>query len=225
MFNWFKKNKANETKEEKKKNYKELDNGDISLCIEDYGYFMPNDKYRRYYTTSINIPKSSIISCDNNYMTFEHSETEQEYSRFDAIEEKKDYIVSTKDLLVLCSNRSMETRNLWSIVRKEVVSSKEVSRQTPLEVFTTDFKSQYKLIETEDEFNDYLASTLDCNTWCRRKLYNKMKEVGLGDGFINEFADLIGNDLDKYHAMIDLAGEVSDKDTLMYLYTYKFGKR
>jgi hypothetical protein len=67
-----------------------------------------------------------------------------------------------------------------------------------------------------------MSSTLDCNTWCRKKVYNKIKELGLGDGFINQFADLIGNDLDKYHAMIDLANEVTDKDTLMYLYTYKF---
>ena len=51
-----------------------------------------------------------------------------------------------------------------------------------------------------------------------------MKELGLCDGFINNFADLIGNDLNKYHAMIDLASEVKDRDTLMYLYTYKFRK-
>ena len=52
-----------------------------------------------------------------------------------------------------------------------------------------------------------------------------MKELNLGNGFITDFADLIGNDRDKYHTMVDLASEVKDLDILMYLLVYKFGKK
>lgn len=212
MFNWFKKNKK-KNEEKKKKNYKEFYNGDILI---------------EKWVGDLVIPKSSIISHDEETIVFKKNISYSDIEEWYAIETKDDCITYEENLIVTCRYDTYTNdgfvREYWKVDYNTVEKS-EVSRQTPIEVFTTHFKSEYKLIETEDEFNDYLASTLDCNTWCRRKLYNKMKEVGLGDGFINEFADLIGNDLDKYHAMIDLAGEVSDKDTLMYLYTYKFGKR
>lgn len=97
---------------------------------------------------------------------------------------------------------------------------------TPIqEVFTDKLGGKYKLIESVDELNAYLLSNLFCNDWCRLKLISTMKSLNLGDGFITGFADLIGNDLEKYHLMIDLAKEVKDIDTLMYMFVYKFGKK
>lgn len=105
------------------------------------------------------------------------------------------------------------------------ISDTPIKTLTPLEYFKQYHDSKYKLIETEDELSEYLESKLSCDDWCRLKLVKKMKEIELGDGFINGFADLIGNDLDKYYQMIDLANECNDKNILMYLFIYKFGKK
>lgn len=116
---------------------------------------------------------------------------------------------------------------LWS--SDWILSNEELIKKTNYitipfnDVFVNKLNSKYKLIETLEELNEYKSSTLSCDDWCRLKLINKMKELGLGDGFINSFVDLIGNDLDKYHQMIDLANECNDRSTLMYMYTYKFG--
>lgn len=114
--------------------------------------------------------------------------------------------------------------NLWIIYDSVLVEKHLIEELSIQEYFKRYYDSKYKLIETEDELNEYLESKLSCNDWCRLKLVKKMKEIGLGNGFINGFADLIGNDLEKYHQMIDLANECKDKDILMYLFTYKFGK-
>ena len=92
-------------------------------------------------------------------------------------------------------------------------------------VFINKFDCEYKLIESKLEFKEYMESSLSCDDWCRLKLIKKMKEIGLGNGFINAFSNLIGNDLTKYHQMIDLADECDDKDILMYMFTYKFGEK
>ena len=105
----------------------------------------------------------------------------------------------------------------------EVEDTEEMKfEKTPLEIFKECFNSNYKLIENVDEFNNYLYSTLDCDTWCRKKLYNKMKELGLGDEFINQFADLVGDNLYRYHKMIDLASEITDKHLLLETYKCHF---
>ena len=213
MFKWFKKNKneTSETKIEKRANYIERNNGNIEICLGDC-----------FYTQYVVIPKSSISSHTEDVIVFERHEKSLNHSLANAIEDKVDSVQLDKTLAVTCVYHTYY--HYWEIEDRKIVATKEVSRKSPLEVFVKNYESKYKLIETEDEFSEYLSSTLDCDTWCRKKLYTKMKELGLGDGFINQFADLIGNDLDKYHAMIDLANETSDKDTLMYLYTYKFGK-
>lgn len=141
---------------------------------------------------------------------------------YKSIEEKENYIKYKETQLK--TYEYFKEEKYWKLINTDIIGTEIVYEKTPLEVFKENCKSKYKLLETEDEFNEYITSTLDCNTWCRNKLYNKMKKLELGDGFINQFADLIGNDLDKYHAIIDLANEITDKDTLMYLYTYKFGK-
>lgn len=215
MFNWFKKN--NETNKLKAK-YKELDDGYIEIYVNENNYIGS----RRY---PVKIHKSMIESCTKETIVFNRRETHWSMCMEDAIETKRDQVELENYVEMTCEYD--QVWEYWDVVSKRIIETKEVSKKTPVEIFAEMRKNGWgwKLIETEDEFNEYLASTLDCNTWCRRKLYNKMKELGLGDGFINEFADLIGNDLNKYYAMIDLASEVSDKDTLMYLYTYKFGKR
>ena len=147
------------------------------------------------------------IHYDNNNESIENKESLIRYKK----EENHTYEYSKED-------------KCWKHIKTVVVGTEKIFEQTPFEIFVNQLNCKYKLIETVDEFNDYISSALDCDTWCRKKLYDKMKELGLGDGFINQFAALVGNDLDKYYAMIDLANEVSDKDTLMYLYTYKFSK-
>lgn len=165
------------------------------------------------------IPESNLINLTNDTIVYKQmvSFSEDNYD----CEYKRNYI-HYRRIDIETYKYSLE-KQYWELISTVKGKSEIDYELTPLERFK-DYGSKYKLIETEDEFNEYLSSTLDCNTWCRMKLYNKMKELGLGDGFINQFADLVGNDLDKYHAMIDLANEVSDKDTLMYLYTYKFSQ-
>lgn len=205
-------------------NYEIEENGDIKIKAE-----KRNTNIWWTYKDNMVIPKLSIISHTENNIVFKsyeyHLNFEPEIFRdssYQSIENKSNFI-RYKDTQINTYEYSKEDK-CWKHIKTEVVGTEVAAEQTPLEVFKGQFKSKYKLIETEDEFNEYIASTLDCNTWCRKKLYDKMKKLGLGDGFINQFADLVGNDLDKYYAMIDLANEVSDKDTLMYLYTYKFSK-
>ena len=81
----------------------------------------------------------------------------------------------------------------------------------------------YKLIETEEECEDYINSSLSCDDWCRIKLVRKMQELNLGVGFITAFADLIDTDLDKYKMMCQLSKECNDRDILMYMLVHKFG--
>lgn len=232
MFKWFCKNK-NETNEpeikktenKKTNNYQTEENGDIRIKAE---------KRRTIswgtYTSSLVIPKSSIVSHTENSIVFKdyrhYFNFESEYGLYSEIKsiENKENLIQYKDTRINIYEY-FEEYKCWKRIRTNTVGTETVFEKTPLEIFREGYKSKYKLIETEDEFNEYMVSTLDCDTWCRKKLYDKMKELGLGEGFINQFADLVGNDLDKYHAMIDLAKEVFDTDTLMYLYTYKFGKK
>lgn len=207
-----------------KNNYKINDDGDITIKVQKDAWLCGTES-----TKDISIKKSFIVSHTENSIVFQsykhclNSATRYIYDNDDyhsSIENKED-LIEYKDIENHTYKYS-EKDKCWKRIKIDVVGTEAVFSKTPLVVFLEEFNSKYKLIETVDEFNDYLSSSLDCNTWCRKKLYNKMKELGLGDGFINQFADLVGNDLDKYYAMIDLANEVSDKDTLMYLYTYKF---
>lgn len=239
MFKWFNKDEAKEKEEfeeikkVKANNYATKENGDIVIKVEDgYNYSWT---YPSKYKKDVVIPKDSIISHTNDSIVFKYYRCyfnfEPDYYYYGIIKENvysksiknKEDLVEYKETQVKTYTYSKEYK-CWELTQTDVVGTEILSEKTPLEVFKEEHKSKYKLIESEEEFNEYMSSALDCDTWCRKKLYNKMKEAGLGDGFINEFADLIDNNLDKYHAMIDLANEVSDKDTLMYLYTYKFRK-
>ena len=232
MFKWFNKNKDSEikntdevTKVKNADNYETEENGDIRIKVEKQYNYSCFGKYKE----DVIIPKDSIVSHtkDNivlkDYKWYFNLESEYfNYNIYKSIEDKEN-LIKYKDTRIKTYEYS-EKDKCWKCTKTEVVGTEVISETTPLDVFKKEFDSKYKLIETKTELNDYLSSTLDCDTWCRKKLYDKMKELGLGDGFINQFADLVGNDLDKYYAMIDLANEVSDKDTLMYLYTYKFSK-
>lgn len=231
MFKWFKNKNENNWENIKetntKNNYTTLENGDIKIKAEKKGII--HSWYE--YIDNMVIPKDNIVSHMENNIVFKDYKS---YYNFEypiyggfpfannskSIENKKNFIEYKETQLK--TYEYFDKDKCWKLKDVNVVGTEVVSEKTPLEIFKEEYKSKYKLIETEEEFNEYMSSTLDCDTWCRKKVYNKMKELGLGDGFINQFADLIGNDLDKYHAMIDLANEVTDKDTLMYLYTYKF---
>lgn len=223
--------KTGETKKAEKveaDNYEIKENGDIKIREEKhYSYTYGT------YKSDVIISKSSIVSHTENsivfkdyryYYNFEHYFCGSDFKNVGgAIENKQNFIKYRETQLK--TYEYLKENKCWELTHEDVIATEVEYEKTPLEIFKKEFKSKYKLIETEEEFNDYLSSALDCNTWCRKKLYDKMKELGLGEGFINQFADLVGNDLDKYHAMIDLANEVYDKDTLMYLYTYKFGNK
>ena len=230
MFSWFwlckDKNELKETKEVKEvkaDNYNEDDNGNIII----------NATWGNCCAPSFPIPKESIISHTEKSIVFKdyvvaynHRVTwgwNNFYADYTQTMENKENFIEYQETWIKTFKYCSDFER-WSLAKSETIGTEVISERTPLDVFEKEFKSKYKLIETVDEFNNYLSSTLDCDTWCRKKLYDKMKELGLGDGFINQFADLVGNNLDKYYAMIDLANEVSDKDTLMYLYTYKFSK-
>lgn len=239
MFKWFRRNKIESEPEdevEKPMQVKNTDNYTITkdgnievktkiLCeISFYG--------NGYCIGKKTIPKSSIISCTKNNIVFKdyryYYNFESKYYYFGTDLNNCSKSIENKENFIRYKETQIKTYKYcnegeyWGESKVDIVGTEVISERTPLEIFKEEFNSKYGLIETEEEFNEYLSSTLDCNTWCRMKLYNKMRELGLGDGFINSFADLVGNDLEKYHAMIDLANEVTDKDTLMYLYTYKF---
>ena len=225
MFDWlFKdKNELNETKEIQKlkaDNYR-VDDGNIIInayCEGFYYYNYSISKESIISQTEDRIVFKDYINTYNNVITLGYGNRYADYGQ--AIENKEKLIEYKETQIKTFTYYQSEKR--WYLSATEIVGREVTYEKTLLDIFEKEYKSKYKLIETEDEFNDYLSSALDCDTWCRKKLYNKMKELGLGDGFINQFADLIGNNLDKYYAMIDLANESSDKDTLMYLYTYKF---
>lgn len=234
MCKWFNKNKNEKEIKENKitnnivNNYETKENGDIKIKVLMRDIFYGRNTYKR----DIVISKSSIISHTKNsivfkdyryYYNFEYNGYVSAYADTNKSIEEKENFIKYKEAQIK-TYEYLKEDNCWKLKNTDVVGTEVVSEKTPLEIFKDESESKYKLIETEDEFNEYMSSSLDCDTWCRKKLYNKMKELGLGDGFINQFADLVGNDLDKYYAMIDLANEVSDKDTLMYLYTYKFRK-
>lgn len=208
-------------------NYKIEDNDYIKIEVQKDTWLSGTSRIK-----DISIDRSLIVSHTENSIAFK---SYKNYFNFeprivygicyddnesDSIE-RKENLVQYKEEQIHTYEYSKEEK-YWKFAKKEITGAEIISQETPLEIFVNQWNCKYKLIETIDEFNEYMASALDCNTWCRKKLYDKMKELGLGDGFINQFADLVGNDLDKYYAMIDLANEVSDKDTLMYLYTYKF---
>lgn len=233
MFKWLKNKDEKEVEKIKiidnKNNYKVKDNGDIEIKAEKNNIIHTWYKYIGHTV----IPKDDIVSHTESSIVFKDyryyhnfESTYGEYvfggNAYESIENKENYIKYKETQLK--TYECYKKDECWKLTNTDVIGTETIYEKTPLEAFKESFESKYKLIETEDEFNDYMSSPLDCNTWCRKKLYNKMKELGLGDGFINQFADLIGNDLNKYHAMIDLANEVDDRDTLMYLYTYKFGK-
>ena len=231
MFNWFK-NKTEEIEKDNvikfENNYKTLENDDIGIEIK-----AENKYFWTGYSKNIKIEKSSIISHMKNSIVYKDYRYYHNFGDLicDVYFVDKRKSIENKENLVKYKETQLKTYEYfdkdkcWRLKKVNVVGTEIEYEKTPLEVFKEEYESKYKLIETEEEFNEYMSSTLDCDTWCRKKLYDKMKELGLGDGFINQFADLVGNNLDKYHAMIDLANEVTDKDTLMYLYTYKFGKK
>lgn len=238
MFKWFNKNSDEPKKLEKELEkieiidlgtYETQENGDIKIKVK-----KTNTLYFYYtYIGDIIIPKSSIISLTANSIIFKdydyyfNFEPEYNYPIFTSYHksiENKESLIKYKKTQIKTYNYISESEG-WNLEKIDVIGTKIECEQTPLEIFKEHFKFEYKLIETEKEFNEYIASSLDCNTWCRKKLLTKMKELNFGSGFINQFADLVGNDLNKYKAMIELAEEVKDKELLMYLYTYKFGKK
>ena len=236
MFNWFKNQDEEEAKEVKvvfnKNNYETKENGDIKIRVE-CGFNCWTDRAISKDDIVFHTEKIIVFKDYRDYYNFEsrnYYSFESSYMRRIFYNETTCTSIENKKNLIKYKETQLKTYeyfkedNCWKLTSTNVVGTEIAYEKTPLEVFN-DNGSKYKLIETEEEFNEYLSSDLDCDTWCRKKLYGKMKDLGLGDGFINQFADLVGNDLDKYHAMIDLAGEVTDKDTLMYLYTYKFGKK
>lgn len=183
----------------------------ITVKLEDICYI--NDDSTIIECFYPNCPPFAI----GNYAAIEEKTN---YKEFEFKNVKQFYLNSDRYWFCFNSNIFIDTDS-----DKKRISDTPIKTLTPLEYFKQYHDSKYKLIETEDELSEYLESKLSCDDWCRLKLVKKMKEIGLGDGFINGFADLIGNDLDKYYQMIDLANECNNKDILMYLFIYKFGKK
>lgn len=166
------------------------------------------------------ISKNEIVETDNkSYIVAKLKRKEHSCSDNESIENKCDQ--------ALCETVKIYRFDLlcaeWRMRTFKIISNKLLGISTPLDLFKE--KGFYKLIENETEFNEYMSSDVSCNDWCRIKLVKKMKEMGLGVGFINAFADLIGNDLERYKIMIELANECKDKDILMYMLTQKFNSK
>ena len=211
---WFCKENKNNSIETKKvkndNNYEINEKGDIKIQVLKQGIFC---KYRDIMV----IPKNSIICHKKDVIIFKSYTYRQNFKPdysfyceentpsydYSAIIYKRNFI-KYKDTHINVYEYFKEDEG-WKLINSDEVGTEVISERTPKEIFTEEFNSQFCLIETKDEFNNYMKSNLDFDTWCRKKLYNKMKELGLGNVFINQFADLIGNDRDKYHQMIELA--------------------
>lgn len=213
---WFKKKEKikKEKVKEKEESIFDKDMFSITFCIN-------SNSFHKYYHQKY-FKKSDIVWTNNkDKFTVIEVHYSESCSPLYAIEEKVncDVFKITDEILYY----KFEAIDEWRRSEHKNISKELISTKTPLENFKE--METYKLIETEEEFKEYLESKLNADDWCRKKLVTKMKELQLGSGFINAFADLIGNHLEKYHQMIDLASEVGDKDVLMYLYTYKFGEK
>lgn len=212
------KKEANTTPAEKT-NYTKLRNGDIMILQVGNGDL----------TYSTTIKKEKLIELGSEKIKFHSTEkTSNHYNMgTEAIEKKQDFISWKEDRIntFVYFTSSWSGKSYWYCQQYKTIKKYDEETTTVQEIFKNKFSFKYKLIESEEELNNYLQSKLSCDDWCRLKLVTKMKELNLGSGFITAFADLIGNDRDKYHTMIDLASEVKDLDILMYLLVYKFGKK
>lgn len=182
-------------------------------------------KYGRSFPEAIYVEKRNIIELSSREIKCYRIFDKQNHDYASLIEHKED--LKTWQEKLECTYRYEDNYFLQGWRNTEWFKVEEFDYQgTPIqEVFTDKLGGKYKLIESVNELNAYLLSKLSCDDWCRLKLISTMKSLNLGDGFITGFADLIGNDLEKYHLMIDLAKEVKDIDTLMYMFVYKFGKK
>lgn len=163
------------------------------------------------------VSKNEIIETDNKSFIIAKLKREEQSC-------SDNYAIENKCNQALCETVKIYRFDLlkdgWHVRTLKTISDKLLNTLTPLDLFKK--KGFYKLIENETEFKEYMSSDVSCNDWCRIKLVKKMKELGLGAGFINAFADLIGNDLERYKIMNELANECKDKDILMYMLTQKF---
>lgn len=140
-------------------------------------------------------------------------------SMHEAIFDKTDYIERQEDYIHCYYNENGK----YVYSDKYCIGTKIVKTLTSLECFKE--LGTIGLIEKEEECIEYLNSKLSFYDWCNKKLFNKMKELQLGNGFIGTFSDLIGTDLERYKAMCDLAKECESNDLLMFLFVKKFGDR
>lgn len=77
------------------------------------------------------------------------------------------------------------------------------------------------LIETEEEYLDFMNSHLKITTWCWLKVSNKLKEYNLVPAF-NIFIDNIGLSLDKYKIMVSLLEVIKDPSVLYLAFKDNF---
>lgn len=129
-----------------------------------------------------------------------------------------DYIESKKDKLFVkyiaeylikdedgCTPKICE----YSIVKDSI---EIIKRITPLDIFRDEYKGTYKLIDSEEEFNEYMNSEIELNHWCYLKVGNLLEQYGHGLVF-HEFIKNI-NTIKKYNILKSILEEIKDPSVL-----------
>lgn len=96
---------------------------------------------------------------------------------------------------------------------KTQISQRVIGTVEPFEKFV-DEGCGYKLIESEQEFLEYLNSPYDCNMFCDLKLYRTLKNFDLGLDEIQKKVRIIGRDLRKYKKLVAIMKESKDDKEL-----------
>lgn len=133
---------------------------------------------------------------------------------------KKDIVTVnyTEKLLIYKGSISKLYANCY-IVEGSIVKLKQY---TPLEGFKNKFEYvDYKLIETEEEFNEFLESDLNIDDWCTLKVANLLATYKHGLVY-HEFIKNI-NTIEKYHILESMLEEIKDSSVLYTAMVRNFG--
>lgn len=172
-------------------------------------------------------PIDKIVRILDNGAILELRYTEEEHSNFDPREQKEDYKVY-ENIGIRTVELQHDLYTGWSLLypcadayveaNKAQTAHRLVSSTTPIEKFIEE-GSKYKLIESKQEFLEYLDSSYDSNMFCDLKLYRTLKNFGLDANEIQKKADWVGYDLQKYKKLVEIMEESKgDKELFEFLY-------
>lgn len=167
-------------------------------------------------------PKEQVIDISKDGTIIQLFYTEEEHSCFDPREQKENYeVYENKGVRTLELKTDLYTG--WLVVPTTAEGYVETSKiqtehnlirsSTPLEEFH-EKGSKYRLIDSEEEFQEYLDYPYDISLFCDLKLYRTLKGFGLDGDEIQKKARVVGHDLLKYNKLLAIMDESKDNREL-----------